>query len=146
MSIIVIGVGYDSFEEMKLLDSDHQMLSSHGKFAKRDIVQFVQLRKFLPPHRELSEDDLSIAKSKLAKEVLAEVPMQLTSYMKSKGIYPRSPSSPFDFENLQTPQSPKTSFYGFTNSLHGSSPSSPRSPRRLLPAEPTQEFSQMGIS
>jgi hypothetical protein len=106
----------------------------------------VQLRKFLPPHRELSDEDLEVAKAKLAKEVLYEVPGQLTSYMKSKGIYPRSPASPFDFENLRTPQSPKTSFYGsFHNSIHGSSPSSPRSPRRLLPAEPTQEFSQMNI-
>lgn len=39
LSIIIVGVGYDSFEEMKVLDSDNQMLSSNGKFAKRDIVQ-----------------------------------------------------------------------------------------------------------
>lgn len=39
MSVIIVGVGYDSFEEMKVLDSDNQMLSSHGKYAKRDIVQ-----------------------------------------------------------------------------------------------------------
>lgn len=41
LSIIVVGVGYDSFEEMKILDSDHQMLSSNGKYAKRDIVQVI---------------------------------------------------------------------------------------------------------
>jgi hypothetical protein len=41
LSIIVVGVGYDSFDEMKLLDSDHQMLCSHGKYAKRDIVQVI---------------------------------------------------------------------------------------------------------
>lgn len=41
LSIIVIGVGYDSFEEMKVLDSDNRLLSSHKKFAKRDIVQVV---------------------------------------------------------------------------------------------------------
>jgi hypothetical protein len=87
LSIIVVGVGYDSFEEMKILDSDHQILSANGKYAKRDIVQFVQLRKFLPPHRELSDEDLEIAKAKLAKEVLFEVPGQLTSYMKSKGSF-----------------------------------------------------------
>lgn len=39
LSIIVVGVGYDSFDEMKVLDSDNHMLQSHGKFAKRDIVQ-----------------------------------------------------------------------------------------------------------
>lgn len=72
---------------MKILDSDHQILSANGKYAKRDIVQFVQLRKFLPPHRELSDEDLEIAKAKLAKEVLFEVPGQLTSYMKSKGSF-----------------------------------------------------------
>jgi hypothetical protein len=90
----------------------------------------------------LSDDDLELAKAKLAKEVLYEVPGQLTSYMKSKGIYPRSPSSPFEFENLQTPQSPKTSFYG---SLHGSSPGTPKSPRRMLPPEPIQDLSQINI-
>lgn len=76
------------------------MLCSHGKYAKRDIVQvstlfksntiklfqFVQLRKFLPPHRELSDEDLEVAKAKLAKEVLYEVPGQLTSYMKVGGL------------------------------------------------------------
>ena len=39
LSIIIVGVGYDSFDEMKILDSDHQILSHNGKFAKRDIVQ-----------------------------------------------------------------------------------------------------------
>lgn len=39
LSIIVVGIGYDSFEEMKELDSDDKVLSSHKKFAKRDIVQ-----------------------------------------------------------------------------------------------------------
>ncbi|KAI6201386.1 C2 domain and von Willebrand factor, type A domain and Copine domain-containing protein [Aphelenchoides besseyi] len=146
LSIIVVGVGYDSFDEMKILDSDHQMLSvtRHGKreYAKRDIVQFVQLRKYLPPHRELSDHDLEIAKAKLAKEVLYEVPGQLTSYMKSKGIYPRSPASPFDWQDLQTSVSPNQSL---SDSFHASSQNSPRSPRRLLPAEPSEPFSQMHI-
>jgi hypothetical protein len=96
---------------------------------------------------------LEVAKAKLAKEVLKEVPGQLTSYMKSKGIYPQSPASPFDWENLQTPQSPTMSFIGSIHggsfhggSFHGSSPGSPRSPRRLLPAEPvSQDFSQLNI-
>uniref|UniRef100_A0A914GUB6 Uncharacterized protein n=1 Tax=Globodera rostochiensis TaxID=31243 RepID=A0A914GUB6_GLORO len=99
LSIIVIGVGYDTFEEMKVLDSDKRLLSSHKKFAKRDIVQFVQMRKFLPPHRSLSDQELATAKAKLAKEVLFEVPAQLIGYMKSKGIYPRPPDDPFTAAN-----------------------------------------------
>lgn len=59
------------------------------------IFQFVQMRKYLPPHRALTEEDTLNAKTQLAKEVLYEVPAQLTSYMKSKGIYPRPPTSPF---------------------------------------------------
>uniref|UniRef100_A0A183C470 C2 domain-containing protein n=1 Tax=Globodera pallida TaxID=36090 RepID=A0A183C470_GLOPA len=99
LSIIVIGVGYDTFEEMKVLDSDKRLLSSHKKFAKRDIVQFVQMRKFLPPHRSLTDQELATAKAKLAKEVLFEVPAQLIGYMKSKGIYPRPPDDPFTAAN-----------------------------------------------
>ncbi|KAL3104226.1 hypothetical protein niasHS_002253 [Heterodera schachtii] len=99
LSIIVIGVGYDTFEEMKVLDSDRRLLSSHKKFAKRDIVQFVQMRKFLPPHRSLTEQELATAKAKLAKEVLFEVPAQLIGYMKSKGICPRPPDDPFTAVN-----------------------------------------------
>ncbi|VDK54175.1 unnamed protein product, partial [Gongylonema pulchrum] len=72
LSIIIVGVGYDSFDEMKVLDSDRQMLQINGKYAKRDIVQFVQLREFLPPHRVLTDDDLVEAKYRLAKEVLQE--------------------------------------------------------------------------
>ena len=45
-------------------------------------LQFVQIRKFLPPHRTMSELELAQAKAKLAKEVLFEVPGQLIGYMK----------------------------------------------------------------
>lgn len=108
LSIIVIGVGYDSFEEMKELDSDDRMLRSRKKFAKRDIVQFVQMRKFLPPHRALSVEEAHLAKIKLAKEVLFEVPSQLVGYMKSRGIYPRPPEDPFSYVDTleMTPISP----------------------------------------
>ncbi|VDK51002.1 unnamed protein product [Anisakis simplex] len=94
LSIIIVGVGYDSFEEMKVLDSDHQVLSANGRYAKRDIVQFVQLRDFLPPHRYLTAEEVADAKCQLAKEVLQEVPSQLTGYMKSKGIFPCNIPSP----------------------------------------------------
>uniref|UniRef100_A0AC35G7L2 C2 domain-containing protein n=1 Tax=Panagrolaimus sp. PS1159 TaxID=55785 RepID=A0AC35G7L2_9BILA len=127
LSIIIVGVGYDSFKEMKILDSDNEMLNHNGKYAKRDIVQFVQLRKYLPPHKVLTQEDTFHAKTMLAKEVLYEVPAQLTSYMKSKGIFPRSPTSPF----LDDQQSRRTS----VNTLE-----SPRTPRRLLPTPPDDRY------
>ena len=40
------------------------------------------MRKFLPPHRTLNEQELAQAKARLAKEVLFEVPGQLIGYMK----------------------------------------------------------------
>lgn len=46
LSIIIVGIGYDSFGEMKVLDSDQQMLQVNGKYAKRDIVQVIFI-KFL---------------------------------------------------------------------------------------------------
>lgn len=54
--------------------------------------QFVEMRKFLPPHRQLTAQEIHEAKRILAKEVLQEIPGQLTSYMKSKvNIYEFDP-------------------------------------------------------
>lgn len=74
------------------------------------------MRKYLPPHRHLNDDEKQQAKSKLAKEVLYEVPAQLISYMKSKGIYPRSVAEPFELvdEMSNTP-----SRSGSTKSIKG---------------------------
>uniref|UniRef100_A0AC35U4J1 C2 domain-containing protein n=1 Tax=Rhabditophanes sp. KR3021 TaxID=114890 RepID=A0AC35U4J1_9BILA len=158
LSIIIVGVGYDSFDEMKELDSDKTMLNVNGKFAKRDIVQFVQLRNFLPPHRVMTEEDRVTAKAALAREVLEEVPDQLTSYMKAKGIFPRAATNPFIEEN--SPPSGKIPL-GFeelelSNSCVNSPLMSPKmttfSPnnstrrhRRLLPQAPDEEFKNFGI-
>ncbi|VDO34588.1 unnamed protein product [Onchocerca flexuosa] len=137
LSIIIVGVGYDSFGEMKVLDSDRQMLQVNGKYAKRDIVQFVQLREFLPPHRILTEDDLIEAKYRLAKEVLQEVPAQLTSYMKSKGIFPREfcPIPSADERKL----SAKEQRYPCLQTTS-------RTRRRMLPAVPCEEVQDMHIN
>uniref|UniRef100_A0A0K0EP16 C2 domain-containing protein n=1 Tax=Strongyloides stercoralis TaxID=6248 RepID=A0A0K0EP16_STRER len=160
LSIIIVGVGYDSFEEMKVLDSDKVMLNINGKYAKRDIVQFVQLRNFLPPHRILTEEERSIAKEALAREVLEEVPEQLTSYMKAKGIFPREPENPFieenslllnnfniEFDNVEhdnsynstptfSPQTSTTSSFKNDNYYRH---------RRLLPQTPDEEFDNLII-
>eukprot|EP00794_Sanderia_malayensis_P019197 gene19197-21119_t len=80
MSIIIVGVGRAGFDAMKELDGDDQGLSCNGKYAERDIVQFVSFNKFLHHNAMMG--------SALAREVLAEVPDQLCSYMKKRGLKP----------------------------------------------------------
>ncbi|KAG8557202.1 hypothetical protein GDO81_018362 [Engystomops pustulosus] len=41
LSIIIVGVGPAEFDAMEELDGDEVRVSSRGKFAERDIVQFV---------------------------------------------------------------------------------------------------------
>ncbi|XP_033626686.1 copine-8-like isoform X1 [Asterias rubens] len=89
MSIIIVGVGKEDFSKMEELDGDEVRVSSRGQLAERDIVQFVPFRDF-----ESSEDNRVLSQARLAKEVLAEVPEQFTSFMKKKGIKPRPPPSP----------------------------------------------------
>ena len=80
LSIIIIGVGKSNFGSMENLDSDGQLLMDRrGQRASRDIVQFVPFRKFQGNS------------TMLAKEVLAELPRQLTSYMKAKNLIPAPP-------------------------------------------------------
>lgn len=87
MSIIIVGVGDAEFDSMDELDSDNVRLSADGKYAERDIVQFVPLNKFL------KHNDATItSQAELAKEVLAEIPEQLTSFMKSRNIKPQMAS------------------------------------------------------
>ena len=81
MSIIIVGVGNEDFSAMEALDSDGKLLARGGRIAARDMVQFVELRKFVGPGGVWD-------KELLAKEVLAEVPKQLISWMKTKGISP----------------------------------------------------------
>ncbi|XP_064473138.1 copine-8-like isoform X2 [Ornithodoros turicata] len=83
MSIIIVGVGNSGFDAMNELDGDSVRISSGGKVAERDIVQFVAMREFLG-HNNFVED-----KARLAKEVLAEIPQQLVSYMVKRGIRPK---------------------------------------------------------
>ena len=80
ISIIIVGIGNAEFDAMEELDGDDDRLFSRGRYAERDIVQFVPFRNFSGPNQ--------MAGQALAREVLAEVPGQLTSYMKSKGIQP----------------------------------------------------------
>jgi len=70
LSIIIIGVGQGNFDSMIELDGDDVKLNCDGKFAERDIVQFVPLSKFV--------DNPSL----LACETLAEIPNQVTNFSK----------------------------------------------------------------
>ncbi|XP_028680030.1 copine-9 [Erpetoichthys calabaricus] len=84
MSVIIIGVGPAEFDAMEELDGDEVRVSSRGRFAERDIVQFVPFRDYID---RSGNQVLSMAR--LAKDVLAEIPEQLLSFMKSRGIEPR---------------------------------------------------------
>lgn len=77
LSILIVGVGGADFKEMEILDADKgdPLESSTGRVATRDIVQFVPLRN-LP-----SEETI-------AQSLLAELPMQFLSYVKSRNIEP----------------------------------------------------------
>ncbi|KAI0225535.1 Copine-8 [Lamellibrachia satsuma] len=89
MSIIIVGIGNEDFSAMRELDSDDKMLTCRGHSAERDIVQFVPFREFIGGRYG---NDLATSQAYLAKEVLAEIPGQITGYMKKHGISPRSPT------------------------------------------------------
>jgi hypothetical protein len=78
MAIIIVGVGSDDFESMDTLDADDNPLYSmkYKKYMDADIVQFV-------PFRDFRNNPLL-----LAKETLEEIPGQLLSYFRRKGIEP----------------------------------------------------------
>ena len=58
-------------------DGDKQPLEAFGKRCKRDIVQFVPFRNFAKRHI-----------SELAAETLAEIPAQITGFMKLHQVRP----------------------------------------------------------
>ena len=85
MSIIIVGVGDADFTEMNALDSDDRLLRHNNLVARRDIVQFVELRQFVRG---------SVwSKEVLAKHVLAEIPTQLSSWMKMQSFKPLQANS-----------------------------------------------------
>ncbi|XP_047245908.1 copine-8 [Girardinichthys multiradiatus] len=88
MSIIIVGVGPAEFDAMVELDGDEVRISSRGRYAERDIVQFVPFRDYID---RSGNHILSMAR--LAKDVLAEIPDQFLSYMRTRGIKP-SPAPP----------------------------------------------------
>ncbi|VDL81179.1 unnamed protein product [Nippostrongylus brasiliensis] len=134
LSIIIVGVGNDEFENMNELDSDDRMLSHAGRTAQRDIVQFVPLRNFL--HSNCVGAESERVMGLLAKEVLAEVPLQLTSYMKKRNIVPRPADNPFpkDPEAVFQPSLPSATMFAAAPAV----PAPPQAP----PAPPMPGYPQ----
>lgn len=82
------------------LDSDDGLLRSGNQVAERDIVQFVPFRQFT------SRQDITpqMVQYHLAKEVLAEVPEQITGYMRKRGIRPGQTKSSHLADKASAPQ------------------------------------------
>ncbi|KAM9978380.1 hypothetical protein ACTFIY_012133 [Dictyostelium cf. discoideum] len=92
LSVVIVGVGLSSFENMNLLDGDNGCLVDYkGIRAKRDIVQFVPFNKY------------SGNINALAQETLKEIPGQLLSYFKSIGVPPNPPRTFIPVDILPPP-------------------------------------------
>ena len=98
LSIVIVGIGNDSFNAMKKLDADETpLIDSKGKKMLRDIVQFV-------PFRDVNNSPII-----LAKEVLEEIPREVANYFKMRNIYPNAAlqASEFEFDRSYTvPEQP----------------------------------------
>ncbi|KAK2974177.1 hypothetical protein RJ640_021468 [Escallonia rubra] len=86
LSILIVGVGGADFKEMEsdsavqILDADkgERLESSSMRVASRDIVQFV-------PFRDVQSGEISVVQS-----LLAELPTQFLTYMRSRDIPPNT--------------------------------------------------------
>ncbi|KAI3893111.1 hypothetical protein MKX03_015681 [Papaver bracteatum] len=77
LSIVIVGVGDADFKDMQILDADNggRLISSTGIEVEHDIVQFVPWCDLQGGHCIL-------------EELFAELPEQVLTYMRSKGIKP----------------------------------------------------------
>lgn len=85
LSIIIVGVGKEDFTNMivdmivdyddQILDGDDKRLEYNGKVASRDIVQFVAMN-----------DMENLSPEEIAKELLEEIPGQVTDYMEQHNV------------------------------------------------------------
>ncbi|KAF2364166.1 C2 domain [Trinorchestia longiramus] len=128
MSVIIVGVGDEDFTAMEQLDGDEKRISFRGQYAVRDIVQFVELQR----HLRVMASSLSLGRANLAKDVLAEVPQQVLSWMKANRIQPGTPTP-------SVPGAPTPSVPGApTPSVPGApTPSVPGAPTPSVPGAPT---------
>jgi hypothetical protein len=84
ISIIIVGVGQADFRTMNVLDADTEPLKADGMVCQRDIVQFVAMRDMTQPGSSM------VSGTRLAKEVLAELPNQLLAYFNTIKLFPPS--------------------------------------------------------
>mmetsp|Transcript_16748 Transcript_16748/g.27550 ORF Transcript_16748/g.27550 Transcript_16748/m.27550 type:complete len:621 (+) Transcript_16748:135-1997(+) len=106
LSIIIIGVGNADFEAMEVLDGDNERVTTAtGQRAKRDVVQFVPMNKFINADAYDLAREVRSGFYDLAREVLDEVPRQLLEYMFMNGIRP--PNAPPQY----APQGPREVTY-----------------------------------
>ena len=79
LSVIIIGVGNDHFQEMEILDGDNvPLVSSIGIKRMRDLVQFVPYNKYKNNPQELMA------------QVLEEIPRQIVEYYTMNNLYPNN--------------------------------------------------------
>ncbi|EAL70459.1 phospholipid-binding protein [Dictyostelium discoideum AX4] len=80
LSIVIIGIGEATFDNMNRLDGDdgNSLTDSSGQTATRDIVQFVPFNNF------------SANPEALATETLREIPQQLLGFMNQNNYLPMS--------------------------------------------------------
>lgn len=93
LSIVIVGIGNDSFTNMIQLDADDMpLMDNRGKKMERDIVQFV-------PFREVGNSP-----GRLAKEVLEEIPREVSNFFKMRNIFPNAaiPAPDYDFNRSYT--------------------------------------------
>lgn len=97
LSIVIIGIGNENFDNMEQLDADTApLINTRGERMIRDIVQFVPFRNF------------GYSPEALTKEVLMEIPREITNFFRIKGITPNEPVTAPDFESLEN-------YYGSVN-------------------------------
>ena len=83
LSVIIIGIGNDHFEEMKTLDgNENPLINSKGKKRLRDLVQFIPF------------NDYKNSPNLLAEEVLKEIPRQIIEYYTINHITPNHLQNP----------------------------------------------------
>ena len=86
LSIIIVGLGTEDFEYMKILDSDkHALKDKNCNLTSRDIIQFVDYSDFDGEQKDFRG---------LGEEVLKEIPQQVTGFYALKGIKPKPPLAP----------------------------------------------------
>ena len=77
LSVVIIGIGNDHFEEMKILDgNENPLINSKGEKRLRDLAQFIPFNNY--------KNNPNL----LAEEVLKEIPRQIIEYYTINHITP----------------------------------------------------------